>query len=61
MLAVVNAAAVNTSVQASFSIIIFSGYMPSSGLVRSCGSFIPSFLRNCWRNSGQFDLSFGHW
>ena len=38
-LAGVNAAPVNTGVQVSFSIMIFSGYMPSSGPVGSCGSF----------------------
>ena len=31
----------------SFSIMVFSGYMPNSGTVGSYGSFIPSFLRNC--------------
>ena len=30
----------------SFSIMVFSGYMPSIGIVGSYGSFIPSFLRN---------------
>ena len=30
----------------SFSIMIFSGYMPSSGVIGSYSSFIPSFLRN---------------
>ena len=30
----------------TFRIVVFSGYMPSSGIVGSCGRFIPSFLRN---------------
>ena len=46
VLAIVNSAAVNTGVHMAFSIMIFTGYMPSSGTVRSLGSFIPSFLWN---------------
>ena len=45
VLAIVNSVAVNTEVQVSFSIMVFSGYMPSSGIVGSYGSFIPSFLK----------------
>ena len=30
----------------SFSVMVFSGYVPSSGVVGSCGGFIPGFLRN---------------
>ena len=33
-------------VHVSFRIVVFSGYMPSSGIAGSYGSFIPSFLRN---------------
>ena len=40
VLAIVNSAAMNTGVHASFSIMIFSGYMSSSGIVGSYGSFI---------------------
>ena len=29
-----------------FSVIVFSEFMSSSGIARSCGSFTPSFLRN---------------
>ena len=29
----------------SFRIVVFSGYMHSSGIVGSCDSFIPSLLR----------------
>ena len=36
----------NTGVHVSFSIMVFSGYMPSSEIVGSYGSFIPSFLRS---------------
>ena len=30
----------------SFSVVVSSGYMPSSGIAGSYGSFIPSFLNN---------------
>ena len=33
-------------VHVSFSITVFSGYMPNSEIARSNGSFFPSFLRN---------------
>ena len=58
ILAVVNSAAVNTGVHMAFSIMIFAGYMPSSGIVRSLGSFIPSFLWNLHTvfNSGCISL-----
>ena len=46
VLAIVNSAAVNIGVHMSFWIMAFSGYMPSSGVAGSYGSFIPSFLRN---------------
>ena len=46
VLVIVNRTAVNIGVRVSFSIMIFSGYMPSSGVIGSYGSFIPSFLRN---------------
>ena len=35
VLAIVNSAAVNTGVQVSFWIVVFSGYMPSSGITGS--------------------------
>ena len=44
VLVVVNSAAMNIGVHVSFSIMIFSGYMPSSGIAGSYGSFIPSFF-----------------
>ena len=46
VVAVVNSAAVNTGVHVPFSILFFSGYIPSSGMVGSYGSSTPSFLRN---------------
>ena len=47
VLVIVNSAAiVNIRVHVSFSIMVSSEYMPSSGIVRSYGSFILSFLRN---------------
>ena len=44
MLTILNSAAVNTGVHTSLSIMVSSGYMPSSGIVGSCSSFIPSFF-----------------
>ena len=44
--AIVNSAAINTGVHVSLLIMACSGYMPSSEIVRSYGSFIPSILRN---------------
>ena len=46
VLAIVNSAAMNTGLHVSFSIMVFSGYMPSSGIVGLYGSFISSFKRN---------------
>ena len=46
VLAIVNSAAVNTGIHVSFSILISSGYMPSSGIAGSYSRFIPSFLRD---------------
>ena len=46
VLAIVNSPAVNTGVHASFWIMVFSGYMPSSGIAGSYGSSIFSFLRH---------------
>ena len=43
VLAIVNSAAVDTRVPMSFSVLVSPGYMPSSGIARSSGSFIPSF------------------
>ena len=43
ILAILDSAAMNIGVHVSFSMMVFSGYMPSSGIVGSYGSFIPSF------------------
>ena len=43
VLAMVNIAAVNIGIHMSFRIMLFSGYMPSSGIAGSYGRFIPSF------------------
>ena len=45
VLPIVNTATVSTGVRVSFSVMIFSGYMPSSGIVGSYDSLIPRFLR----------------
>ena len=46
VLVIVNRAAMNILVHDSFSIMVFSGYMPSSGIGGSYGSSMFSFLRN---------------
>ena len=46
VLAIVNSSAMNFGGHVSFSILVSSGYMPSSGTAGSCGGFIPSLLRN---------------
>jgi len=43
VLAIVDSAAVNIGVHVSFSILVSSGYMPSSGITGSCGGFFPTF------------------
>ena len=43
VLALVNYAATNTGVHVSFSILVFSGYMPRIGVAGSYGGFIPRF------------------
>ena len=45
-LATVNSAAMNIGTHVSFLIVAFSGYMPSSGVAGSYGSFSLSLLRN---------------
>ena len=43
---IVNSVAMNTGVHVSFSIMVFSGYMPSSRVVGSYDSFILSFFKS---------------
>ena len=45
-LAVVNSAAMNIGLHVSLSVLVFSMCMPSSGIAKSYGSSISSFLRN---------------
>ena len=46
VLAIVNSAAMNIEVHVSFGIMVFSKYMPWSGIAKSNGSSHFSFLRN---------------
>ena len=48
----------NTGVRVSFRIVVFSEYMPSSGIAGSYGSFIPGLLRNLYTvlRSGRTSL-----
>ena len=46
VLTVVNSAAVDPGVRVSFSVMVFSGYTPTSGIAGSYSSFISSILRN---------------
>ena len=46
VLAIINSTAMNIGVHMSFSILVSSVYMPSSGIAGSYGSSISSFLRN---------------
>ena len=57
-LAIVNSSAVNIGVHVSFWIMVFSGYMPSSGIAMSYDNYIFSFLRNLYTvlHSGCINL-----
>ena len=43
ILAIVNSPAMNKGIYMYFSILVFSGYMPKSGIVGSYDDIIPSF------------------
>ena len=60
VLAVVNSASMNNSIQVSVSIFVSSGCMHRSGFAGSYGGFIPSFLRNFYIvfHSGCINLHF---
>ena len=46
ILAILKSAAMNMGVQGSLSVMVFSGYMPGSGIAELYDSSIPSFLKN---------------
>ena len=46
VLAIVNSATMNDGIHISFSILVFSGYMPMCRIAGSYGGFLPRFLRN---------------
>ena len=48
VLAIVNSAAMNMVVHVPLSVLVSLGYMPSSGIAGSYGSFIPRVLRNLY-------------
>ena len=41
-----------------FFIMVYSGYMPGSGIAGSYGGFIPSFLRNIHTGQMIFNVTF---
>ena len=43
VLAIINSAVMNNGIYMSFSILVFSGCMPRSGIAGSYGGFIPRF------------------
>ena len=49
VLAIVNSLEMNNGIHVSFSILVSSGYMPSSEIVGSYGGFIPSFFKEIYQ------------
>ena len=45
VLAIINSTAMNNGIHVFFPSLVFSGYMPRSGIAGSYGGFIPSFLQ----------------
>ena len=45
VLANVNSATMNKGIHESLSVLVYSGYMPRSGIAGSYGGFIPSFFK----------------
>ena len=61
VLAIVNSAAVTAGAHVSFGIMVFSGYMPRSGIAGSYGSSLFSFLKliqPLWRFHNFFKYTF---
>ena len=46
VIAIVNSAAMNNGIHVSFAILVFSVYMPRSGIDVTYGGFVPTCLRN---------------
>ena len=47
VLMIVNSVEINIGIYISFEVMVFSEYMPKSGIAASYGSYVFSFLRNC--------------
>ena len=58
VLAIINSTAMNNGIHVSFPSLVFSGYMPRSGIAGLYGGFIPNFLRSLHTifHGGCFDL-----
>jgi len=54
VLAIVNSAAMKIRVDVSFRIVVFSAYMPSSGIAGSYGTFTHNFLKKSPHYSEQW-------
>ena len=47
MLTIINSATMNTRIHVTFSVMVFSEYMPSSGTAEAYGSSIPVLMHLC--------------